>query len=100
MLIPKEKSNRSKLTDQQRKEIFDNVNYESVNQLAKDYRVSRRTIQFIQSPKLLAENIKLKSKRDKKKKLSSIELEEQKEKRKIYMQTYRNRIKLLKKGEL
>lgn len=99
MLIPKEKSNRDKLTDQQRKEIYANVNYESVNQLAKDYGVSRRTIQFIQNPQLLAENIKLKKKREKKK-FSPEEIKIQKEKRKIYTQTYRNRIKLLKKGEL
>lgn len=99
MLIPKEKSNRNKLTDKERDEIFQNENFESVNQLAKDYKVSRRTIQFIQNPILLAENIALKKKREKKKISPQKEIE-LREKRKIYTETYRNRIKLLKKGEL
>lgn len=99
MLIPKDKHNRSKLTDKERDEIFRNENFESVSQLAKDYNVSRRTIQFIQNPELLAENIALKKKREKKK-ITPEKLRQQKEKRKQYTETYRGRIKLLKEGKL
>ena len=59
--LPREKDRRVKLTAAQRQEIL--VSTQSVHALAREYEVSRRTINFIKHPERQARNLKLRKKR-------------------------------------
>ena len=54
---------RIKLTPEQKEEIFQNKSGLSQRGLAKEYGVSRRTIQFILDPNKLKENLKRREER-------------------------------------
>lgn len=54
---------RRKLTEEQKKEIFENKLGLSQRKLAAMYEVSRRTIQFILDPEKLIENKKTKTRK-------------------------------------
>lgn len=51
--LPRELDRRVKLTDQERDEIKENIDWLSQRKLAQKYKVSRRLISFIQDPSKL-----------------------------------------------
>lgn len=57
LTIPLSKDRRKKLTCEQKIEIRENPNNISIHQLAKDFGVSRRLIQFIRFPERHAKNL-------------------------------------------
>lgn len=62
-IIPAGKDRRRKLTDAEKADIRRNSRGLSQRALAAEYDVSRRTIQFIQNPEALAENLKRREER-------------------------------------
>ena len=92
--IPRKHDRRVKLTDKQREEIR-NAQGKSQRQLAAEYGVSRRTIQFIRDPEKHRENLLRRQERG-----GSARYYE-KEKHKTYMADHRHYKQSLKlKGEL
>ena len=93
--IPRELDKRVKLTPEQRQEIKEQYTYKSQRQLAKEYQVSRRLIQFIGDPEKHQRNLLRREERGGSKKYYN------KEKNTNYMKEHRRRKQELKlKGEL
>lgn len=93
--IPRELDKRIKLTPEQRQEIKEQYTHKSQRQLAKEYQVSRRLIQFIGDPKKKQKDLLRREERGGSKKYYD------KEKQREYIKKHRRRKQELKlKGEL
>lgn len=92
--IPRELDKRIKLTLEQRQEIKEQYTHKSQRQLAKEYQVSRRLIQFIGDPEKYQKNLLRREERGGSKKYYD------KEKQREYMKKHRQRKQELNlKGE-